>query len=60
MEAMRVLDAVTLKKGESKKYRIKRDDVRYLMRIPDVLREKNVDEILEKKSGDLGDYGVEF
>lgn len=59
MEAMRKLDAVTLKKGESK-YRVKRDDVRYLMRIPDVLREENVNDILDKGSEDLGDFGFEF
>ncbi|MEF8874823.1 MAG: hypothetical protein V5A88_09190 [Candidatus Thermoplasmatota archaeon] len=59
MEAMRELDAVTLKKGDSK-YRVKRDDVGYLMRIPDVLREKDVDDILEKESGGLEDFGVEF
>lgn len=59
MDAMRELDAVTLKKGGNK-YRVKRDDVRDLMRIPEVLREENVDAILEKESEGLEDFGFEF
>lgn len=60
LETMRELDAATSKRGE-KKYRVKRDDVRNMMKIPEVLQEKNVDEILGQDSeGGLEDYGVEF
>jgi len=59
MKLIRKLDGATMKKGEDK-YRVKRADVGELMKIPELLLNKDADEILEEDAEGLEKFGVEF
>lgn len=59
MKLIRKLDGATMKKG-GEKYRVKREDVKELMKIPEILLEKNADEVLEEDAEGLEKFGVEF
>ncbi len=59
MKFIRKLDGATLKKG-AERYRVKREDVRELMMIPEVLLEKDADDVLEEDGEGLEKFGLEF
>ncbi len=59
MKFIRKLDGATLKKGKDK-YRVKREDVKELMKMPEVLLEEDADDVLEEDGAGLEKFGLEL